>query len=71
MGSAAKSRWAGLAIRRETLDELLAREVELLVDVVQAVGVTAWTPTSAPRMRARRIASRNSMSSAASIVIWV
>jgi hypothetical protein len=34
-------------------------------------GVTDSTPTSAPRIRARRMAARNSGSSAASIVICV
>ena len=52
-------------------DQLVAREVEALVDVLQPGAVTASTPTSAPRMCARLIASRNSGSSAASIVICV
>jgi hypothetical protein len=55
----------------KSLHQPLARYVKVLENCLEPSAVTASTPTSAPIIRALRIASRKSGSSAASIVIWV
>src|SRR6185369_12273968 len=55
----------------ETSGEVVTGQIEALEDGLSPSSVTDSTPTSAPLMRAKRMASRNFVSSPASMVICV